>query len=382
MRVVPASIRHCGPWVPGLRSAISCQRVPSPSSVCGDRPQGLSRGDGVRPGAAAVAVRDGVLWVALAPWWLAAGGAQAGAAGVVLAGAVAATSWVAAADGVGRAGPAANSRTAAPTRPRAADWGSASAGRCGVGIRRSRDEHFEGDGGGQERPAGPGDHGQDAQRQGAVVAGGQGVQICSRVGTWSGIGLAPIARSMAGQAGQHREDGQGCGQPDQAGADGCGSLLDASDGSGDAGLAVAGDGHRGDPDDPQERGVVGVAHVHGDRGAAGDGDRSGQPGRGQVGAWRLGGRGGCRRAVLGRARRRAACSCWPPVRAAWSATARACCWAWTCPPRSTASPTRTIIAKPVVTSQMLIDPRSPGRARWCRVIGVPGRCRPGRWRSR
>jgi hypothetical protein len=38
-------------------------------------------------------------------------------------------------------------------------------------------------------------------------------------------------------------------------------LLDAFHGSGDAGLAVAGDGHRGDADDPQERGVVGVADV-------------------------------------------------------------------------------------------------------------------------
>ena len=32
-------------------------------------------------------------------------------------------------------------------------------------------QHLQGDGDGQERPAGPGDHGQDAQRQGAVVAG-------------------------------------------------------------------------------------------------------------------------------------------------------------------------------------------------------------------
>ena len=45
------------------------------------------------------------------------------------AGAVAAACAVAAADGAGRAGPAAKSRTAAPTSPRAADCGSARAGR-------------------------------------------------------------------------------------------------------------------------------------------------------------------------------------------------------------------------------------------------------------
>ena len=198
MRVVPANIRHCGPGVPGLRSAISCQRVPSPSSLWA-----IDHSDSP---VVTVCVRapprlrsSAALWVATAPWWLAAGGAQAGAAGVVLAGAVAATSWVAAADGAGRAGPAANSRTAAPTSPWAADWGSAKAGRCGVGIRRSRDS--------TSRVMVTVRNAQPAQATTARTRSVKvpssrevrAVQTCSRVGTWSGIGLAPIASSMAGR---------------------------------------------------------------------------------------------------------------------------------------------------------------------------------------
>ena len=145
--------------------------------------------------------------------WGATGGSHPGAVAVpavgVQAGAVAAGGVAAAADGTGRAGLAAKSRSAAPTRPRAADPAQA---RC----------HLQGDGDGQERPGEPGDHGQDAQGEGAVVAGGQGRPDLVQGGDMVGQGVGPDRQEQGGQSAQHGEDGQGRDEPVQTGADGCG----------------------------------------------------------------------------------------------------------------------------------------------------------------
>ena len=219
VRVVPANIRHCGPGVPGLRSAISGQRVPSPSSV-----SAIDHSDSP---VVTVCVRAlplvrscGRLCVATASvlagrWWRPGGG--------------------------GGCGPGRRRRHQLGRSRGRGGQGRAGGEQqdCGtdqsLGGRlrqrqrrqvRGRDpaqpgQHLQGDADGQERPAGPGDHGQDAQRQGSVVAGHQRCPDLLQGGNVVGDRVGPDREQHGRQAGQHREDGQGCGEPDQAGADGC-----------------------------------------------------------------------------------------------------------------------------------------------------------------
>ena len=186
-----------------------------------DRPQGLSRGDRVGPGPVAVPVRLCALGARRALMadgrrrprgggWCGAGGRRGGSLRGRSRGR----------GGQGRAG------------GEEQDGGADQSPGGGLGQRQGRQvrgrhpaqagEHLEGDGRGQERPGQPGEHGQEAQGQRAVVARGQGCPGLLRVGNVVGDRVGPDGQEQGGQAGQDGQDGQRCAEPDHAGADGSG----------------------------------------------------------------------------------------------------------------------------------------------------------------
>src|SRR5665647_1122250 len=164
-------------------------------------------------------------------------------------------------------------------------------------------------------------------------------------------------RWPAGPAGARRRSPAGRRWPAvRAGGSGAWSSSHSVDGPDHPGRGVPGDGQPVQPDDAQERGLVGVGSGHHERVPSLDGGRAGHPGGGQVvpgcglrGAGvdldTLPADGGTGQDLF---------SADPGGLAAMS---RARCWVWTWPPRSTASPTRMIITMLAVASQMLTDPR-------------------------
>ena len=221
---MPGWMTQPGPCVPGLRSAISRHRCPSPSSVAAIDHSDSPRVTVWARVGSAVAGADadvGMAWRAVVACSALTAAGRGWVVPVAQAG-DAATAGAAATVGMTMVGPATNRRIAAPTRDRAADCGRARPGRCGAETPRTRASTSKVMVAARNAQASPRGDGQDAQGQRAVVARGQGGDDLVEGGRLVGDGVG-ADRDKGGRDGdQDGGDPEGGGEAEQAGADGVG----------------------------------------------------------------------------------------------------------------------------------------------------------------